>query len=397
MNLLQALKQAEQQETPGEGAGTPAYPTLDFPLQPDLPAPISADSIKPAKPLPEPPPVRTSPDMTAPGSTPPLPINPGSTGQTGNPIRLTPRIKPKHRLSLWLGVGGGVLLAGMGIWFWWQMQTLTPPAAPLPIVRAENPAPFPVASTEADGKEEGIPPAASSPPPLQPPSLRAAPMPSRKPHAQPAADVRTAYIEPQAIPTNLPQIERNRVETGIPAALEAAWQDWQRGDLASAEENYRRMLEKDPRHRDALLGLAAIAARRGQTAQATQAYQHLLALNPQDEAARTGLLLIRPEAMSESAEARLLQHAEQKHSPQILAQYYAARHRWHEAQEQYFRAFVHTPDNADLAYNLAVSLDHLGQAKLAVEHYRKALALGHGSFEHAVVAQRLAELVGASR
>lgn len=392
MNLLQALKQAEQQETSGEGGDTPAYPTLGFPLQPAAPA---ADSIKPAKPLPEPPPVRTSPDMTVPGSAPPRPINPGSTGQTGNPVRLAPSIKPIRRLPLWLGVGGGVLLAGMGAWFWWQMQTLIPPAAPLPVVRAGNPAPFPAAIQETS-EEEVIPSLASSPAVLPPPLSRATAA-SRQPPTLPAADVRAAYIEPQPVPSNLPHIERNQVETGIPAALEAAWQAWQRGDLASAEENYRRMLEKDPRHRDALRGLAAIVARRGQTAQATQAYQHLLALNPQDEAARTGLLLIRPEAMSESAEARLLQHAEQKHSPQILAQYYAARHRWHEAQEQYFRAFVHTPDNADLAYNLAVSLDHLGQAKLAVEHYRKALALGHGSFEHAVVAQRLAELVGASR
>lgn len=394
MNLLQALKQAELQETSGEGADTPAYPTLDFPLQSDLPA-SCATPIEPAKPLPEPPPVRTSPDMTVPGSTPPLPINPGSTGQTGNPIRLAPRIKPIRRLTLWLGVGGSVLLAGMGAWFWWQIQALTPPAAPLPVVRAGNPAPFPAAIQETS-EEEVIPSLASSPAAL-PPTFSRAVAASRQPRTQPAAGVRAAYIEPQPVPSNLPHIERNRVEAGIPAALEAAWQAWQRGDLASAEENYRRMLEKDPRNRDALLGLAAIAAKRGQMTQATQAYQHLLALNPQDEAARTGLLLIRPEALSESAEAQLLQHAEPKHSPQILAQYYASRNRWHEAQEQYFRAFVHAPDNADLAYNLAVSLDHLGQNKLAAEYYRRAMALEQGRFERVAVAQRLAELDGASR
>ena len=49
--------------------------------------------------------------------------------------------------------------------------------------------------------------------------------------------------------------------------------------------------------------------------------------------------------------------------------------RWGEAQQQYFKAFSAEPENADFAYNLAVSLDHIGQPKLALDYYRRALAL----------------------
>ena len=57
----------------------------------------------------------------------------------------------------------------------------------------------------------------------------------------------------------------------------------------------------------------------------------------------------------------------------------AQQGRWAEAQQEYFKAFAAEPDNADFAYNLAVSLDHLRQPRLALEYYRRALALAEGA------------------
>ena len=58
-----------------------------------------------------------------------------------------------------------------------------------------------------------------------------------------------------------------------------------------------------------------------------------------------------------------------------LGNQYAQQGRWAEAQQAYFRAYAGDPENPDFAYNLAVSLDQLHQTKLALEYYRRALAL----------------------
>ena len=73
----------------------------------------------------------------------------------------------------------------------------------------------------------------------------------------------------------------------------------------------------------------------------------------------------------------------------------AQQGRWAEAQQEYFKAFAAEPDNADFAYNLAVSLDHLRQPRLALEYYRHALALAKtrgASFDAAAAQARVAQL-----
>jgi Tfp pilus assembly protein PilF len=58
-----------------------------------------------------------------------------------------------------------------------------------------------------------------------------------------------------------------------------------------------------------------------------------------------------------------------------LGNQYAQQGRWAEAQQAYFKAFAADPENPDFAFNLAVSLDQLHQSRLALEYYRRALAL----------------------
>jgi tetratricopeptide (TPR) repeat protein len=73
----------------------------------------------------------------------------------------------------------------------------------------------------------------------------------------------------------------------------------------------------------------------------------------------------------------------------------AQQGRWPEAQQHYFKAFAADPENADFAYNLAVSLDHLRQPKLALEYYQRAVALASSrgaSFDTAAARARIAQL-----
>jgi tetratricopeptide (TPR) repeat protein len=73
----------------------------------------------------------------------------------------------------------------------------------------------------------------------------------------------------------------------------------------------------------------------------------------------------------------------------------AQQGRWAEAQQEYFKAFSAEPDNADFAYNLAISLDHLRQPKLALEYYQRAIALAKARgarFDLAAAEARVAQL-----
>ena len=73
----------------------------------------------------------------------------------------------------------------------------------------------------------------------------------------------------------------------------------------------------------------------------------------------------------------------------------AQQGRWPEAQQQYFKAFAADPENADFAYNLAVSLDHLRQPRVALEYYQRAITLAKtrgAGFDLAAAQARAAQL-----
>jgi uncharacterized protein HemY len=90
--------------------------------------------------------------------------------------------------------------------------------------------------------------------------------------------------------------------------------------------------------------------------------------------------------------------AEQPDEPALhfaLANVYAASARWREAQQSFFSAYIGDPEQPDYLFNLAVSLDHLHQGKLAREFYEKAAAAAArrpAAFSPARIAERLREL-----
>ena len=73
----------------------------------------------------------------------------------------------------------------------------------------------------------------------------------------------------------------------------------------------------------------------------------------------------------------------------------AQQNRWAEAQQEYFKAYTAEPDNADFAYNVAVSLDHLRQPRQALDYYQRAIGLSEkrgASFDVPAARLRAAEL-----
>ena len=184
----------------------------------------------------------------------------------------------------------------------------------------------------------------------------------------------------------------------VAASLQQAYRAFLAGDGESAAQAYRTALGHEPGNRDARLGLAAVAARAGRWEEAAGHYARLLASHPADTVARAALISIDEQdpARGESRMKALL-HSEPRaaHLHFNLGNLYAAQSRWPEAQQSYFNAYRFDRGNADYAYNLAVSLDHLSQSQSALWLYREALVLSRShpaGFTAAAVRQRIRDL-----
>lgn len=291
--------------------------------------------------------------------------------QSGSSNTAPGRTNPRGRLP-WLILGAGVLLGGMTSWFAWQFRQLTSPSTPLQVMRSPAPGAAPVPRHDT-----ATAPVASISPNSQAASTPAAsaPMP---PGRRKATQTRTASTQPHP-----GQASRD--------ALATAWRAYRQGDLPLAARHYRQLLQQDPHNRDATLGLAAASAHLGDKALALNLYLRRLTDNPQDEAAHAGLLLLEPQKLDQQTEIRLLE-AGSDTAARVLAGHYASQQRWQEARQQYALARRRSPNDADVTFNLAVSLDHLQQHQEAAHYYRRALALKGGRFSQPVAAQRLNEL-----
>jgi len=172
------------------------------------------------------------------------------------------------------------------------------------------------------------------------------------------------------------------------------------GDLATARANYQEVSREEPANRDALLGLAAIDVRAGRYEPAEAVYLRLLQSDPRDSHAHAALIELRAGRMDPlAAESRVKSLLANDPSAEVLyftlGNQLALQGRWAEAERHYSKALAADPDNADFAYNLAVSLDHLHQSRLALEYYGRALALAEkrgASFEIAAARSRVQQL-----
>jgi tetratricopeptide (TPR) repeat protein len=181
--------------------------------------------------------------------------------------------------------------------------------------------------------------------------------------------------------------------------LDAAYTAFEAGDYAAARRSYQQVLRADPANRDAVLGLAAIDLRAGDQNAAEARYQKLIERDPRDPYAQAAMTGLRPTADPVQSESRLKTLISQQPDSAplqfALGNLYMGQSRWSEAQAAYFRAYSADPENADFAYNLAVSLDHLRQPRLALEYYQRALAIADqrpASFDRSRASARARDL-----
>lgn len=290
--------------------------------------------------------------------------------------------------NLLLALGGVVLLLAAGAGYVWYATPATqpphatavaPPAKPL-LITPQTTAPVAAAPTPD--------PSVTTPPPR-----------TSRPKAQATNKTTTGATTettlPRARPKNAtPQIKQQA--EAIDPLLNDAYLAYRGGKFESAQKLYQQALNLDARNTDALLGLAAIAQHRGADNEAAHYYSRVLVLDPRNAVANAGMSALTTDDNRESRLKSLLN--EQQNSSSLhfaLGNHYAQQARWGEAQQSYSKAYKLEPGNAELAFNLAVSLDRLGQKNPAVENYQRALQLDQShsaGFDHAQIEQRVQEL-----
>lgn len=292
--------------------------------------------------------------------------------------------------------------AGIGGYFWWQLQprntaviATSPPPQPTPAVQlpaqvpaAVSPAPTFTPQTPIDLVNEA--------PESQPKPIRqSAPT---KPVQAPSASA--------AVPTPRSPIQRSISPPRPDTTLIQAHDAFNRGESDLAQTIWLKVLAADPRNSDALHGLAVTAQQRHQTAEAAGYYQRALDIDPKDGLALAGLLALKPSGNPLQAESHLKTLlAEQPESAYLqfaLGNQLARQQRWPEAQQAYFKAYSIDPGNPGYAFNLAISLDQLHQTRLAIQYYQEALAVADKQpgqapgFNRNDVSVRLKQLQGES-
>ena len=328
---------------------------------------------------------------------------------------------PRMPFYIMMGVLGAFTLGTIG-YFWVQLRP--PPAlvnsnpprqsAEVPVAAAQSsPAGTPAPGVSSSQSAiPGLPGALPAPPP-QPAPATPQPVQGAAP-SQPSA----ALPPPATLPTQRPQAARlaqrlapgpapapaevnvARAAPSVHPMVEAGYSAYRAGDLARARAEYQRVLAEEPGNRDALLGVAAVDVRAGRYEAAEGVYQRLLQADPRDAQAQAALIALRGGRVEPiAAESRLKSLLASDPGAYALnftlGNQLAQQGRWAEAQQEYFKAFAAEPDNADFAYNLAVSLDHLRQGKLALEYYQRAIMLAKArgaSFDLPAAERRAAQL-----
>jgi Tfp pilus assembly protein PilF len=170
-------------------------------------------------------------------------------------------------------------------------------------------------------------------------------------------------------------------------------------DDVTAQRYYRQVLQSDVRNVDALLGMAAIAARQGRSDDAAGWYGKVLELEPRNTVALSALAANLSQSDPVAIESRIknliAQQPDAAYLHQALGNLYADKSQWPAAQQAYFDAFHLDANNPDYAFNLAVSLDQLGKPSLALDYYKRALLLispSGGNIDRAELESRIKKL-----
>jgi Flp pilus assembly protein TadD len=343
-------------------------------------------------------------------------VRAGQTRSTGN---MAAYLRDQPLVAF--GIFATLFVIGYGVYIYMELnpglfvKVPARPAPGVPLAQPRTPAPNSAPAPAATITGSPVP---APPPPVPLVSLlpsRQETTASEKPAAAPVArrvETRSAGSVAAPVPAlpspaPVPSTPRDaiRVTSGsttptINPLLIEAYGALAGGNFDSSRQLYSQVLKGDPGNVEALLGLASISTQQGDRDAATRQYVRILELDPRNTLAQAGLIGIVGRADPLSAETRVKQLIARDPAAAYLhftlGNTYVDQLRWPDAQQAYFQAFHLQPDNPDYAYNLAVALEHIGQARPALEYYRRAVQLatvkGRANFSIAAAQERAAKL-----
>jgi Tfp pilus assembly protein PilF len=371
--LIDALKQAEAARAQAQGNETPA-PASGIELEPLPEARSSAvpqatsNSREASTPTPARDARSSRPASTAPNTT---------TSQAARDLFEVKRQTPNRTPLILAATGIALFLIGAG-YVWWAIQphsSLIAPglqtgktSQPMAAVSTAAPTLAPI-DTSSSSAQPPVPPAApvATTPVISPPAREARPayQASRRTHVEPASLDETK----PATRSTAPVADGNGIQAAYAAFLE--------GNYSLARQRYQDVLRQDPRNVDALNALGMIAWRSGQPDVAERMFRTAVQTDPKDATANAQLALLYAEGDPTAAEGRLRNMIASQ--PAGAAAYYslgslmARQGRWNESQQALFQAYTLDSDNPDILFNLAISLEHLGQSGVARQFYERAI------------------------
>jgi tetratricopeptide (TPR) repeat protein len=408
--LLEALKKAEKAKEEAQRRARGEAPAPELRLEPELapagkpvttraelpdirqPLEILTDEIAKPAPAPEPPPAQG-----------------GAERATARKVFEAKFREPNPRLPFYVTLGLlGLCAFGTVLYFWYQLRpppplvNANPPRSGQEIAAAGMPAvvvkPAAMAMAAAPAPIPGLPAFNAAPAPRQAPAADSA-VAARKPAPDSAPRAAVAQLNDLRAPA-APAVAQPRLPPQVHPKVDTGYAAYLAGDYVKARAEYQEALRDDGTNRDALLGLAALDVRSGRYEVAEAGYLRLLQWDPNDAHAQAGLIALRASRLDPLAtESRVKSLLAADPAANVLhftlGNQLAQQGRWSEAQQEYFKAFAADPENADFAYNLAVSLDHLRQSPLALEYYHRAIALAEkrpASFDLAAARHRASQL-----
>ena len=417
--LLDALKRAEQEKLAKQGGG--ARPE-DSNARRDTEVPAAAPASPPAaragafelQPI-----ASSTSGPTAPAAN-SARVEAQNVFNAKDPPRAAENNGSKKGILIWsILVIVAIVIAGFGSYVWFQLQTFAPrspvaAALPRPITPAPRQPPASAAPSPSSAPGSTVTTVETLAPTQQPTSAiqpvpgGAAPVPTetaRRPAAgERPSDAMAELLRESSAPASAAapvKLQQSRETPRVAPEVMRGYRQLGEGDIFGARGSYGAALTSDPTNVDALLGMATIEARGGNRYAAATYYGKALAVDPRNATAQAGLAAMEQETNPDGIESRLRSDLAQ--NPQsaplrfALGNLYAAQSRWGEAQAEYFEAFRLDPANADVTYNLAVSLDHLHQERLAAEYYARAIEASRRQatqFDPASAARRLAQIKG---
>jgi len=314
----------------------------------------------------------------------------------------------RGRGMLWATLGAiSIVVAAAGAYVWYQIRVLSAPMAPAVARRPPPPLPLPLPPTDAPPPLARAEPAmripatvtvATDPLPVPPPS----PAPAAPRNVSPGDDAVARLLrEAPAAPAAPPPLKLDRTidRPTIPEGVASGYAALRRGDLGEARASYQAALAADTLSLDARLGIATVEARAGNRSVAQLHYRRALDIDPRNATALAGLAALAdalpPQAVETQLREEVARFPESAALRFALGSHYASQRRWGEAQAAFFEAHRLEPAGADILYNLAVSLDHMNQPRLAADFYRRAVEAAQSQptqFDPAPVRRRIAEL-----